>query len=608
MRPVSGGEPRLGEEVQIRLRMAHDAPMQRVLLRTCPDGEQMFIELHPEAEPPSGSPCRWWQTRLKLTMPQTRYRFLIFAEDGAWWYNGSGIHAGMVTDAEDFCLLAGYQAPEWVRTAVFYQIFPDRFANGDPANDVQDGEFIYWGMPSRHKAWGEPLPQGREAMATFYGGDLQGIIQHLDAIDELGANALFLNPVFTAQSNHRYDVMDYENVDLNLGGNEALVALRRALDERGMRYILDIVPNHCGWQHPWFQAALADPNAPSAGYFSFHQHPQDYECWLGVRGLPKLNYRSTELRQIMYGEENAIFRRWLRAPYALDGWRIDVANMLARHGADQLGVEIGQGIRKAVKDTNPQAYLLGENFFDASEQLRGDLWDATMNYSGFSKPVRFWLRGFEIGQFAEPHHVASEVPWTGQAVAQSWQAFRAAIPWVIARQQYNLLGSHDTSRILTQLRGNQAHNLLAVALLFTYPGVPSVYYGDEIGLEGEGGNGARGCMPWNREAWNMELRSVYQSLIQLRRSSPALLDGGFQMLLAETDTLVFLRDAEAQQVVVVAQRGPTTRLAEPVYVAHGGLPDGLQLRELFSGRRAAISGGMLEIGALPPGAQVWVSC
>jgi alpha-glucosidase len=587
--------------------MAQDAPVRRVLLRTCPDGEQMFVELHPEGEPQPGSPCRWWQARLKLTMPQTRYRFLIFAEDGAWWFNGGGIHAGLVTDAQDFCILAGYQAPEWVRSSVFYQIFPDRFANGDPANDVQDGEFSYWGWRSRRKAWGEPVSQGPDAMAEFYGGDLPGILQHLDEIAELGANALYLTPVFTAQSNHRYDVMDYENVDVHLGGNAALSALRQALDSRHMQMILDIVPNHCGVLHPWFQAALADPHAPSASFFSFRQHPQEYECWLGVRGLPKLNYRSSALRQLMYGDENAIFRRWLKPPYGLDGWRIDVANMLARHGADQLGIEVGRGIRRAVKETNPQAYLLGENFFDGTEQLQGDLWDATMNYSGFSKPVRFWLRGFEIGQFAEPHHVASETPWTGQAVAQSWQAFRAAIPWVIARQQYNLLGSHDTSRFLTQVGGDAVHNRLAVTLLFTYPGVPSIFYGDEIGLQGEGGTGARQCMPWNRELWDLDLRSQYRALIRLRRSSPALIDGGFQMLLAEADTLAFLRDAEDQQIVVVAQRGPARRAAAPIPVAHGGLPDGLVLRELFSGRQVSVAGGCLDLGALEPGAQVWVS-
>ncbi len=607
MRLVSGGEAHLGAEVQIRLRMAQDAPVVCVLLRTCPDGEQMFAEMHPEGEPAPGNPCRWWQARLRMEMPRTGYRFLIFAQDGAWWYNGSGVHAGLVTDAEDFCLLANYQSPEWVRRAVFYQIFPDRFANGDPANDVRDGEFTYWGRPSRHRAWGEPISHGLEAMVEFYGGDLQGITQHLDEIADLGANALYLNPVFTAHSNHRYDVMDYENVDAHLGGNEALAALRRALQAHGMHYILDIVPNHCGYEHPWFQSALDDPQSPTAAYFTFRRHPQDYECWLGVRGLPKLNYRSEELRQVMYGNEDAIFRRWLYPPYSLDGWRIDVANMLARHGADQLGLEVGRAIRQAVKAVNPQAYLLGENFFDGREQLQGDLWDATMNYSGFTMPVWYWLRGFDVGQHAEPRSVASQVPWTGQAVAQSWQAFRAAIPWAIARQQYNLLGSHDTTRILTTVGGDAARNQLAAALLFTYPGVPGVYYGDEIGLQGEGANAARGCMPWNRTAWDMGLRQVYQALIRLRRSSPALIDGGFQMLLAEADTLAYLRDSDVEQIIVVAQRGPGTRSQQPLCVAHGGLPDGLELRELFSGRRATISGGQLETGALLPGAQVWVS-
>ena len=156
--------------------------------------------------------------------------------------------------------------------------------------------------------------------------------------------------------------------------------------------ILDIVPNHCGVEHPWFQAAQADAQAASAEYFTFHRHPEEYETWLGVRSLPKLNYRSTALRDQIYSGSNSVFRRWLRAPYAIDGWRVDVANMLARHGKDQLEAEVWAGIRRAVKAENPESYLLGENFFDGSRQLQGDQLDATMNYAGFMKIVREFLR------------------------------------------------------------------------------------------------------------------------------------------------------------------------------------------------------------------------
>ena len=191
-----------------------------------------------------------------------------------YWYNGSGLHAYNPTDAEDFRILADYQAPSWLKNSVFYQIFPDRFADGDPIQQRAGwGIRIRWFSCSCTRV-GSPTNTGsRAAMVEFYGGDLPGIISHLDYLSDLGVNALYLNPIFTAFSNHRYDVTDYFSVDPHLGGNPALVELRQALNERGMRYILDIVPNHCGYLHPWFQAAQADPTAPTADFFTFRKHP-----------------------------------------------------------------------------------------------------------------------------------------------------------------------------------------------------------------------------------------------------------------------------------------------------------------------------------------------
>jgi alpha-glucosidase len=559
VRVAGAQEPQFGDEVIIRLRAAGEAPLENVLLRIVPDGEQFFKMMEEGLLPAQvKSPCRWWQVRIRLTMPLTIYRFLLFTPDGAWWYNASGLHRHLPSDSGDFRLLAGYQAPEWVRSSVFYQIFPDRFADGNPENNVRDGEFLYWGFPARSRNWGEiPTVGSRAASAEFFGGDLSGIETRLDYIQRLGANALYNNPIFTAYSNHRYDVADYEQVDPHLGGNQALVSLRNETARRAMQMILDIVPNHCGVQHPWFQAALADPEAPTAGYFTFHHYPDDYACWLGEKGLPKLNYNSQALQQKMFAAENSIFRRWLRPPFGLDGWRLDVANMLARQGADQMGLEIGRGIHKAVKSENPQAYLLGENFLDGTHQLQGDLWDATMNYSGFTLPLWYCLKGFYTVVKETKQQFIEAVPWPTQSLVDTWQAFRSGIPWTITRQQFNLLGSHDTPRILSQLNGDQALNRLAAGLLMTYVGVPCVYYGDEIGLHGQltpqmSDPSMRACMHWNPDHWDQELYAYYQKLIALRRNSPALINGGFQVLLVEADTLVFLRDAEEEQMIIIA--------------------------------------------------------
>jgi len=601
VRCPAGEDPRLGDEVILRLRAAPDAPLERVFLRLCPDGEQLFLEL--QAEPFSaGSACRWWQVKLRLSMPLTYYRFLLFTPQGAWWLTAGGLKRHTPNDSEDFRLLAGYQAPEWARESVFYQVFPDRFYDGNPHNNVRSGEYTYGGVPALASAWGQPpLTNWPQSMVEFFGGDLQGIEQKLDYIAELGANALYINPIFSAFSNHRYDVTDYTRVDAHLGGDQALVGLRQATEHAGMRLILDVVPNHCGVLHPWFQAAVQDSSAPSADYFTFREHPHAYESWLGVRSLPKFNYRSQGLRDAMFGPGKSVLRHWLQPPFSIDGWRLDVANMLARQGADQLGLEVGRQIRLAVKDENPQAYLLGENFFDASSQLQGDLWDAAMNYSGFTFPLLYWLTGFNIDQHGEPKHLASPVQWPTPALVDSWQAFRAAIPWAIARQQFNLLGSHDTPRILALLEGDKARLRLAVGLLMTYPGVPSVYYGDEVGLAGDN----RACMPWEPTAWDNDLRAYYRTLIDLRRNSPALLQGGFQVLYAGEHLLAFLRDAEEEQIVVVAQRGPVQSSEMELEVAHGGLADGLRLKEVLSGRSAVVEGGRLRLPSMPVGITLW---
>ena len=604
IRTHGNGALRIGDEVTLRLRTAVDAPVQRLLVRTCPDGEQFFTEMKP-AYSQANPACRWWEVTLRVDMPVTAYRFLLFTSDGTWWYNGLGPQRHIPTDANDFRLLANYEAPVWVWDSVFYQIFPDRFADGDPGSNVQDDEFEYRGQKSKAKRWGEPQGKWPQALVEFYGGDLPGVEARLDYLTDLGVDAVYLNPIFTAYSNHRYDVVDYENVDPHLGGNAALESLRAALTERDMRFILDIVPNHCGVMHPWFQAALADPEAPSAEYFTFHRHPEEYESWLGVRSLPKLNYRSILLRDAIYSSPDSVFRRWLKNPYAIDGWRVDVANMLARHGKDQLEADVWTGVRQAVKSENPQAYLLGENFFDSTSQLQGDKLDATMNYAGFTNPVLYWLDHFQVDQHGEPGRVESNVPWPTEALIATWQVNRAAIPWVIARQQFNLLGSHDTPRIDHIVGGDAALKRLAVGLLFTYVGVPCVYYGDEIGMTARDSLEARNCMIWESKEWDQDLRSFYQQLIRLRRTSHALIDGGFQILLSEENTLAFLRDSDEEQILVIGNRGPGERAEKELSVRDAGIPDGTLFTEIFSGQTLTLQDGYLSLPVVPVGIQIW---
>lgn len=594
---VSNPTPRLSEEVTIRLRVPASAPVKRILIRSEPDGEGHLEAMEIVQKDAAAA---YWEGTLKVSMPSNAYRFKIIADDGAYFYNQFGITRYDPPDANDFKLLANFKAPTWVNSAVFYQIFPDRFANGDPSLTPKPGEWSDMGFEVQVREWDEdPLPWREGGALDFFGGDLPGIIQKLDYLQELGVNALFLNPIFSSASNHRYNITDYYSVDKHLGGDDALLALREALDKRGMYLILDVTPNHCGSKHPWFTAAQKDPASPSADFFYFHRRPNEYEMWLGVPTLPKLNYREDALRHIMYKGKNGVFRYWLREPFRIDGWRMDVANMTARHGDTQLGHKIWRGIRNAVKQERPDAYLLGENFFDGSPMLQGNQLDATMNYQGFNLPTWRFLAGYDSSwqPGSQDNHPTDASVYAGQL-----EAFRAAIPWVIASQQFNQLCTHDTERILNIVKGSKARMKLGVLLTMTYIGVPCVYYGDEIGMEGSRDPNNRRTMIWNEERWDQDLLAYYKGLIQIRRTAPALIKGGYQLLHAHGDVLAYARESREQKLIVVAHRSDKSAANVDISVTRGALSDGQKLRDLLSGQHVTVKNGAIHFDTLPANA------
>jgi len=590
--------------VTLRLRVDATSPVERVFVRTNPDGEQRLEQMHLVESNSDESICRWWEVDLTLRMFRTSYRFFLATHEGNWWYTAAGPVRHTPTDATDFKLLHRYHSPTWVKDSVFYQIFPERFADGDSSNNVRDDEYSCYGHTVKARKWGDlPARTGEAGNAQFFGGDLQGIIQHLDYLTDLGISALYLTPIFTSPSNHKYDIIDYKKVDPHFGGDETLIVLRKALDERNMRLMLDIVPNHCSSLHPWFLAALDNSESPTADYFTGGRGSQKYESWLGVRTLPKLNYRSEKLREEMYAGHDSIMRYWLRPPFRADAWRIDVANMLARQGENQLEHKVGRGIRRAVKSESPDMYLIGENFYDASAQLQGDELDAVMNYRGFTLPLLQWLTGSEIAESWNKGWPDAQLLPTDALIAQ-WVAFIAAIPWQIAIQQFNLLGSHDTPRIQTLVNGDEDLARVAATLLFTFPGVPSIYYGDEIGLEGGRDPDNRRCMSWNPDTWNTGRHAFYQQLIQLRRTAPALRHGGFHPFYAQAETLAFLREAPEQRLLIIARRSNDGLTSLPV--RHAAITDGTRMREMLSGSESIVSNGHLPLVGMPNvGAQIW---
>lgn len=590
-----------GSQLWLRFRCPSQAPLEQAFLRCAPDGEQRMLEAV-RAEPRTGWDCDWWEVVVATSVERLAYRFFLVTSQGCYWLTAAGMMRHLPTDHHDYQWLGQAEhAPGWVESSVLYQIFPDRFCPGPNGHPLRSGQHLLEGQPVVARQWHE-LPDPGQGAREFFGGDLWGVVSKLPYLaDELGVNGLYLNPIGTSPSSHRYDVASYLEVDPLLGGEQAYLALRSATRNQGLRLMLDIVPNHCGDQHPWFRTAQADPEAPEAEFFTFREHPYEYECWLGVRTLPKLNYASSRLREQMYAGDKAIMRRWLRGPWQIDGWRIDVANMLARNGPQQLGHEVLREMRAAVKAERPEAYFLGEHFFDASSYLQGDQLDATMNYRGFMMPLLHWLCGMD-------YEALCGRPWGDRHPLDSpdleiqWRNWRAALPWAVQRRQLNLLGSHDTPRIAQVLGSHRDRLSVARALLFTYPGVPCIYYGDEVGLLGGLDPDNRRPMPWDRQHWDQEGWHDWQRWVKLRRRSPALALGGVQFLVAEADTLAFLREHPEERLLVVTRRG-VSRDLEALRVEAAALPEGSWWQELGTGQRQRIQQRHLSL--LDVGVQIW---
>jgi alpha-glucosidase len=589
---VSTRSPGPGSTVRLRVRVPHAHRAAQVVVRTVRDGEPALSAASVESQDEHET---WWAVEVLLHNPVTRYRFFLEGAPGSpvpyGWLNATGLHGRDVPDAADFVLSTYASAPQWVEDAVVYQVFPDRFARSSAAPPVDaQGVAPGWAVPA---GWDDPvLPRntdGRAVGRQWFGGDLDGVVEHLDHLVDLGVTCLYLTPVFEAGSNHRYDATSFDRVDPALGGTEALVRLTRAAHERGIRVVGDLTTNHTGVGHEWFTAAQADPDAPSASYYRFREHPHDYVSWLDVPSLPKLDHSSDALRDALYRGRDSVVGRWLHDPVALDGWRIDVANMTGRYAdaddAHSVARDLRTTMREADAETGRQTWLLAEHGHDAGADLVGDGWHGTMNYTGFTRPVWTWLR-------PDPAPPASsevdritflglpvEVPrLPGPATAATMDDFRSGMPWRAWQASSTQLGSHDTARVRTVLGGGEGYpadggpsgtahagtaaaeqaralHHVALALLTTLPGVPTVFAGDEIGLTGVNGEHARTPFPWHRpETWDLPTLHAYRTWIALRHEHAALRRGGFRWVAVQDDALTFVREHRDGAVLVHVAR------------------------------------------------------
>ena len=539
--------PTLGDSVSVLMRTVLDDPTTQVWLRTTFDAEPVFHECRIAAK---DDYTTWWQGELTVHNPITHYRFLLADEAGNQrWLTAAGIFDYDVSDSFDFKLSAFAPAPAWTRTSVVYQIFPDRFARSGAANAHP---LPHWAVPAK---WGDTVSfEGSDPSTPiqFFGGDLDGIVEHLDHLENVGANVVYLTPVFPAESNHRYNASTFDHVDDLLGGDDAYARLSDAIHDKGMKLIGDLTANHTGDTHEWFINAQQDEEAPTRDWYYFHEDGS-YETWMGYHTLPKLNHMSEGLRTAMTQGDESVVARWLREPFALDGWRIDVANMSGRLGAIDVNHDVARTIRNTSTDINPEAWVIGEHNHDASTDIDGDGWHGTMNYSGFSWPVWSWVRSAktEARPFGRPLPVTRR---GGAAVQRELDEWRARYGWRAAEQSWNILGSHDSARIRT-LTGDAAVHRVAAALLFTLPGVPMIFAGDEFGMEGVNGEDSRRTIPWgNRELGDIKTLDMYALFADLRRTHPALIEGGLRWAHSDDNTLIFVREHRESSLIVCARR------------------------------------------------------
>ena len=561
----------------------------------------------------------------------------------------------------DFRFAPGFHTPEWAIGAVQYQIFTDRFRNGDPSNDVLDGEYSYNNRHIRSRDdW--YAPPEVDDYRCFYGGDIAGIMEKLDYLQELGIEAIYLNPIFTAPSSHKYDTQDYEHIDPHFGvivededytmqdwemhngfarryirrvlseknakKSDALFAdLCRELHKRGMKIILDGVFNHCGSFHRWMDAegiyinkkgyvpgAFQSKDSPYRDFFRFTDEEPGYEAWWGVETLPKLYY---EKSQLLCESILAAAEKWLRPPYSIDGWRLDVAADLGH--SPEYNHRFWRRFRERVKAVNPEALIIAEHYGDASEWLRGGEWDSVMNYDGFMDPLSYFLTGME----KHSDGVRADLYQDGPSFFESMRMNTAGFQWNSLQCAMNELSNHDHSRFLTRTNHivgrlntlgpeaaakgvDKAVLREAAAIQMTWPGAPTIYYGDEAGLVGWTEPDSRRCYPWGRE--DTELIDMHRGLIALRKKYPVLRSGSLLPLGAGNSWISYARFDEQACIAVVCnnslEKQPLT-----IDVSGAEAVDGDRFVRIFStdkdgysfhaGGHLTVNEGLIKVSAAP---------
>ena len=599
---VIPAEPGIHEKVRLRFRTARDDAQEVCLIS---GGEALQMQ-----KISSGEVFDYYETEVQLTDTMFVYYFRIKSESEELCYHRCGVSEHPV-EYYNFRIMPGFSTPAWAKGAVMYQIFVDRFCNGDPSNDVEDGEYVYIGEPvCKVKDWNE-FPAAMD-IRRFHGGDLQGVLDKLDYLEELGVEVIYFNPLFVSPSNHKYDIQDYDYIDPHYGviiedggevlpegekdntratkyqkrtgdirnleaSNRLFAKLVEEMHTRGMRVILDGVFNHCGSFNKWMdreriyepqpeyeKGAYVSAQSPYRDFFHFFDEREEawpynknYDGWWGHDTLPKLNYEdSPTLEEYILN----IGKKWVSPPYNADGWRLDVAADLGY--SNEYNHIFWENFRKAVKSANPQALILAEHYGDPGEWLQGDEWDSVMNYDAFMEPLTWFLTGME------KHSDERRTDLWGNAdnFVNTMNHFMASMLTPSLQVAMNELSNHDHSRFLTrtnhivgrvaQLGSKAAEEGINLAVMreagavqMTWVGAPTVYYGDEAGVCGFTDPDSRRTYPWGQE--NRELVEFHKEMIRIHKREKPLRTGSLKMLSWSSNVLAYARFQEGEQIIVV---------------------------------------------------------
>lgn len=644
-------EPKAGEMVTIRFRTAKDH-VADVYLNTA-DGRLPMKKTETEGE------FDYYAVEVAIGEDLFFYYFEIIGSKHVF-YDRCGV-TRKIRKKYPFCIIPGFSTPDWSKGAVMYQIFVDRFCNGDPDNDVETDEYYYIRATSKKMDSWEQCPSDF-SVAEFYGGDLEGVRRKLDYIQGLGVEVIYFNPLFVSPSNHKYDIQDYDYIDPHYGkivedggellkegvsdnrratryinrvtnrknleaGNRFFAELVEEIHARGMKVILDGVFNHCGSFHKWLDreeiysasgdyeaGAFIAADSPYRDFFIFqdeHAWPYNttYEGWWGHDTLPKLNFEDS---QKLYENILRIAAKWVSAPFHVDGWRLDVAADLGH--SKKTNHQFWRDFRKAVKDANPDAIVLAEHYGDPKDWLsKGDQWDTVMNYDAFMEPLTWFLTGMEKHSDERKKELKGDIKSFEKAMNHYMASFQTSQ----LQCAMNELSNHDHSRFMTRTNetAGRAAELgcdaasagikpgvfrEAVVVQMTWPGAPTVYYGDEAGLCGFTDPDNRRTYPWGRE--DAGLINFHRELIRIHRENQALRTGSVKFLKGDENLLCFGRFNQSQQFVIIVNNKKEDRSVQ-LEVWPVGVPQECTLKRILitteSGYSSMLKNYEVKGGLLP---------